>query len=102
MGDLQGRQRLDGIDMLRGLVMVVMALDHVRDYVHFPMTMDPVPRMYQPTDLDQASVGLFLTRFITHYCAPVFTFLAGTGGFLAGARNKTRPQLWWFLFSRGL
>jgi uncharacterized membrane protein len=114
MGDPQSRQRLDGIDMLRGLVMVVMALDHVRDYVHFPLTMEPVlglppnfpqpplPRVYQPTELDLASVSLFLTRFITHYCAPVFTFLAGTGGFLAGARNKTRPQLWWFLFSRGL
>ena len=114
MGDAQSRQRLDGIDMLRGLVMVVMALDHVRDYVHFPLTMEPVlglppnfpqpplPRVYQPTELDLASVSLFLTRFITHYCAPVFTFLAGTGGFLAGARNKTRPQLWWFLFSRGL
>jgi uncharacterized membrane protein len=98
--------------MLRGLVMVVMALDHVRDYFHFPLTMDPIlgvpsnfqpplPRILQPTELDQTSVALFLTRFITHFCAPVFVFLAGTGGFLAGTR-KTRPQLWWFLFSRGL
>ena len=88
------RGRLDSIDMVRGLIMVIMALDHTRGYfsnAHF-----------DPVNLKDTTVAYFLTRWITHYCAPVFVFLAGTGCYLAGARGMSRPQLAWFLLSRGL
>jgi uncharacterized membrane protein len=88
------RPRLDSVDLLRGLIMVLMALDHVRDFftnAHF-----------DPLNLTQTNPALFMTRWITHFCAPVFTFLAGTGAFLALTRGKTKRQLSWFLLSRGL
>jgi len=87
--------RIASIDALRGLVMLLMALDHVRDFVGaFP---------YEPNDLSQASAGLFLTRWITHWCAPTFIFLAGTSAFLYG-RNAadTRWELQRFLLTRAL
>jgi uncharacterized membrane protein len=88
------RVRLDSVDMLRGLVMVIMALDHTRDYF--------TAVRFNPTDLTQTTAALFLTRWITHFCAPVFVFLAGTGAFLSVARGKTRRELAWFLVTRGL
>lgn len=87
--------RVVSVDLLRGLIMIVMALDHVRDYF------SPFP--WDPTDLSQASAALFLTRWITHYCAPIFVFLAGTSAYLYRRNsNCSRAQLQWFLVTRGL
>ena len=87
--------RIGSIDLMRGIVMIIMAIDHARDF------WDPTP--YDPADLSKASAALFLTRWITHFCAPTFMFLAGTSAWLY-ARNTgaTRGQLQRFLVSRGL
>jgi uncharacterized membrane protein len=96
LGDpLSGRSRLYSVDMLRGLVMVIMALDHVRAFFSNAYSFDP-------TDLTHTNAALFFTRWITHFCAPVFVFLAGTGAFLSTSRGKTRKDLAGFLLSRGL
>jgi uncharacterized membrane protein len=87
--------RLESVDLLRGVVMIIMALDHVRDFISERIFLDP-------TDLQTTTPGIFLTRWITHYCAPTFIFLAGAAAFLSGTRGKTTRQLSWFLFSRGL
>ena len=80
--------------MVRGLVIVIMAIDHVRDYFMLAAEQDP---MANPN----VTVGLFLTRWITHFCAPVFVFLAGTSaGLMAG--RKSSAELARFLFTRGL
>lgn len=92
------RSRIDSIDLLRGIVMVIMMLDHTRDFVHYA-----VLQGFDPTDLTHTSVKLFLTRWITHYCAPVFVFLAGTGAYLQLARGKkSKTSLSRFLVTRGL
>lgn len=90
------KYRIESIDLLRGLVMVIMALDHVRDYFHINAISSN-----DPTNLETTTPILFFTRFITHYCAPTFVFLAGTSAFLYG-RNKTKQELFKFLFTRGL
>ena len=86
--------RLVSVDVLRGLVMVIMALDHTRDFLTSVRT--------APEDLAHTSGALFFTRFITHFCAPVFAFLAGSGVFLATRRGKSIPQVSRFFLTRGL
>jgi uncharacterized membrane protein len=85
--------RLDSVDLLRGAVMVLMALDHLREYLG--------PRG-DPEDLATATPALFLTRWVTHFCAPAFVFLAGAGAYLRGARLSRRTDLARFLLTRGL
>ena len=82
--------RIESIDLLRGLVMIIMALDHTRDFIHEgAMVADPL----SITNLDPL---LFFTRWITHFCAPVFVFLAGTSAYLQGLR-KSKKELSVFL-----
>jgi uncharacterized membrane protein len=90
----QRAYRLSSIDMVRGLVIVIMAIDHVRDFLMVAAEQDP---MANPN----VTVGLFVTRWITHFCAPVFVLLAGASAGLVGAR-KGRADLTRFLVTRGL
>jgi uncharacterized membrane protein len=87
--------RVQSLDFLRGLVMIIMALDHVRDYFHADAF------LYSATDLSKTTTAIFFTRWITHYCAPTFVFLAGTSAFLTGLK-KTKSDLSVFLLKRGL
>lgn len=92
---IASKKRIDSIDMLRGIIMIIMALDHVRDFFHITaVTADP-------TNPATTTPILFFTRWITHFCAPVFVFLAGTSVFLAG-RKKTKKDMSVFLIKRGL
>jgi uncharacterized membrane protein len=90
----QRGHRLDAIDMLRGLVIMIMAIDHVRDFFLFGTEQDP---MANPN----ITAGLFATRWITHFCAPVFVLLAGVSAGLM-SRRRSRIELARFLFTRGL
>lgn len=87
-------KRINSVDILRGIVLVIMALDHVRDYFS--------GFKYEPTDLQHTTTIMFFTRWITHYCAPVFIFLSGTSAFLSMGKGKTVKQEAWRLLTRGL
>ena len=89
-------RRIEAIDAVRGGVMVLMALDHVRDFIHRGAM------SFSPTDLTQTTPILFFTRWVTHFCAPTFMFTAGLGAFLWWQRGKTRQELSAYLVSRGL
>jgi uncharacterized membrane protein len=94
MTGMQTSKRVESIDVLRGMVMIIMALDHTRDYfsvLRFP-----------PEDLSRATPLLFFTRWITHLCAPAFFLLAGLGAALSLSRGRTKKELSWFLLTRGL
>jgi uncharacterized membrane protein len=86
--------RIESLDILRGLVMVIMALDHSRDYFHATSFTD------NPLNLATTTPLLFFTRWITHFCAPVFVFLAGVSVYLQGSR-KSKSELSIFLLKRG-
>jgi uncharacterized membrane protein len=87
------RPRVEPVDVLRGVIMVIMALDHTRDYFG--------DYNVNPTALASTTPALFFTRWITHFCAPVFFLLTGTGAFLS-LQKKTRPELSRYLWTRGL
>ena len=87
------RPRIEAVDVLRGLVMILMALDHTREYFSHPTD--------NPSDLDTTTAALFFTRWVTFFCAPVFFLLTGTGASLS-LRRKSLPELSRFLFTRGL
>ena len=86
------RRRVESVDVVRGIVMILMALDHVRDFFG---TAD------NPTNVAQASAALFFTRWVTHLCAPTFFLLTGVGAYLARHR-RTTGELSRFLLTRGL
>jgi len=88
--------RLESIDLLRGLVMVLMALDHTRDFFHTGAL-----HGVDPLDLARTTPALFFTRWITHSCAPTFILLAGLAAFLSTGRGKSPRDLSWFLLTRG-
>lgn len=92
----QAPPRVTAIDAVRGLVMIVMALDHVRDFVHAGAM------SFSPEDLTRTTPALFLTRWITHICAPAFVFLAGVGAQRWLSRHGSVGALRSYLVSRGL
>jgi len=87
------RQRIESIDVVRGIIMILMALDHTRDFFGNSGV--------NPTDPEATTIPLFFTRWITHFCAPTFFLLTGTGAFLAGRRKSTK-ELSRFLVTRGI
>jgi uncharacterized membrane protein len=87
------RARLESVDVVRGVIMILMALDHTRDFFG--------TSGINPTDPATTTIPLFFTRWITHFCAPTFFLLTGTGAFLAKRRRST-SELSRFLFTRGL
>jgi uncharacterized membrane protein len=89
------QKRIDSIDVLRGIVMVIMAIDHVRDFLHQGAYLD------DPLNLSTTTPVLFFTRWITHLCAPTFVFLSGLSIYLQSTR-KSASELSSFLFKRGL
>jgi uncharacterized membrane protein len=92
--DALKKSRIESIDLLKGLVIVIMALDHVRDYFHYSAY------FFDPTDPTLTTVPIFFTRFITNFCAPTFSFLAGVSAFMIGKR-KSSNELSLFLLKRG-
>jgi uncharacterized membrane protein len=88
----QVKERINSIDIVRGLIMIIMTLDHARDFLHYPG--------FSPLDMQTTTVVLFFTRWITHFCAPGFVFLSGVSAYLAGQR-RTKKELSFFLLKRG-
>ena len=95
------RFRIQSIDIVRGIVIIIMALDHVRDFFHKIVLEDSTVVATGPTDLETTTPLLFFTRWITHFCAPIFLFLAGTSAYLMSFK-KTKSALSRFLITRGI
>ena len=93
--DLNQKTRISSIDIVRGLIMIIMALDHVRDFFHADAS------LFNPTDLTKTHPILFYTRWITHFCAPTFIFLSGISVRL-GLQRKTKNEIAMYLLSRGV
>ncbi|WP_317165856.1 DUF1624 domain-containing protein [Spirosoma arboris] len=89
------KSRIASIDLLKGFVMIIMAIDHTREYFHAPAF------LFDPGDPGHSSLPIFFTRFITHFCAPAFSFLAGISAFMAG-QGKPKKELSTFLLKRGV
>ena len=87
--------RISSIDIMQGILMVIMALDHTRDYFHVSAF------LFDPTDLTKTSPAIFFTRWVTHFCAPGFVFLSGTSIYL-NLQRKSKTELSKFLVTRGL
>src|SRR6476469_7282694 len=93
--ELTTRARITSVDYARGVIMIIMAIDHVRDYLHATAyTADPL-------NVATTTPQLFFTRWITHFCAPAFLFLSGMSAFLS-AQNKDLPTASTFLIKRGV
>jgi uncharacterized membrane protein len=86
--------RIYSVDLLRGIIMVIMSLDHLREFLTY------IP--FTPENLSRTWPALFFTRWITHFCAPLFFFLAGTGAYLRRTRGRSGTELSRFLWTRGL
>ena len=91
-----GGGRIAPVDALRGLVMILMALDHTREFLHSAAV------QFDAEDLARTSAALFLTRWVTHFCAPVFVLTAGLGAWFWRASGRTTRELSRFLLTRGL
>lgn len=89
-------KRLQSIDIVRGIVMIIMALDHTRDLMHITSVTD------SPTNLQTTTTALFLTRWITHFCAPTFVFLSGVSAYLSFKKKNDIPGTRLFLLTRGV
>lgn len=89
------KNRISSLDFLKGIVMVLMALDHTRDYFHADSF------VFDPTDIEKSNLAIFFTRWVTHFCAPAFSMLAGVSAFIMG-QKKTKAELSSFLLKRGL
>jgi len=96
MTDQSAKQRIYSVDLLRGVVMMIMLLDHVREFVHHGALIS------DPTNPETTTVPIFFTRWITHFCAPIFVLLSGVSIFLQKKYGKTNRELSWFLLTRGI
>lgn len=90
------KKRIYSVDLLRGIVMMIMLLDHVREFVHAGAV------QFDPTNPETTTAAIFFTRWITHFCAPTFVFLSGVSIYLQKANGKTNAELSRFLWTRGL
>jgi len=89
-------KRINSIDTARGLVMIIMALDHVRDFLHITSVSN------DPLNLQTTTAIIFLTRWITHLCAPLFVFLSGISAYLYFKKSSSLPESRKFFFTRGI